>query len=124
MQMLGDHEKVHIDDRYNYGACGTKCNSKSGLRNHLAKNGECDVHYQHSKLRWKRHDEEFKEHECEVCGKKYRHRKSMLEHRNLQFGETKDKQTAIYPLGGILDEILTYPEDVNLFIWTRTIITK
>ncbi|XP_062558802.1 zinc finger protein 37 homolog [Armigeres subalbatus] len=85
-QTLGDHEKVHTDEvRYNCGACGAKYNSKSGLRNHLAKNGACHDNFRERKLLRKKEEEDEKSHECEVCGKKYRHRKSMVEHRSLHY---------------------------------------
>ncbi|XP_053685702.1 zinc finger protein 271-like [Sabethes cyaneus] len=85
LQTLGDHEKVHIDDRYNCGACGARYSSKSGLRNHLSKNEACNASYQRQKRARKQEEEEQKEHGCEICGKKYRHRKSLLEHRSLHF---------------------------------------
>ncbi|XP_055600733.1 zinc finger protein 271-like [Uranotaenia lowii] len=85
-QTLADHERVHQNDnRYDCQSCGAKYTSKSGLRNHLNKNLSCDEAFQEAKLRQKKHEEELKEHGCEICGKKYRHRKSLLEHRSLHF---------------------------------------
>ncbi|XP_058833926.1 zinc finger protein 665-like [Topomyia yanbarensis] len=85
LQTLGDHEKVHIDDPYDCGTCGARYSSKSGLRNHLSKNSKCNVAFQSAKLQKKKQDEEQKDHGCDICGKTYRHRKSMLEHRSLHF---------------------------------------
>ncbi|XP_058461597.1 zinc finger protein 845-like [Malaya genurostris] len=85
LQTLGDHEKMHIDDRYDCDTCRARYTSKSGLRNHLTKNEKCNVAYQMKKLQKKKQEEEQKEHGCDICGKTYRHRKSMLEHRSLHF---------------------------------------
>lgn len=91
-QTLGDHEKIHIDEvRYNCEACGAKYHSKSGLRNHLAKNEACDENFRERKLLRKKEEEDEKTHECNVCGKKYRHRKSMVEHRSLHYKSKQNK---------------------------------
>ncbi|XP_065081994.1 zinc finger protein 250-like [Ochlerotatus camptorhynchus] len=91
-QTLGDHEKVHIDEyRYNCEACGAKYNSKSGLRNHLAKNEACNESFRDRKLLRKKEEEDEKKYGCDVCGKKYRHRKSMVEHRSLHYKSKQHK---------------------------------
>ncbi|EDS42898.1 zinc finger protein [Culex quinquefasciatus] len=88
-QTLGDHEKVHIDDRYNCAACGARYNSKSGLRNHLSKNADCDASFQERKIAHRKREEDGKRWGCDVCGKKYRHRKSMVEHRSLHYKQNR-----------------------------------
>ncbi|KXJ69279.1 hypothetical protein RP20_CCG027987 [Aedes albopictus] len=100
-QTLGDHEKIHIDEvRYDCEVCGAKYHSKSGLRNHLAKNAVCEETFRDRKLLRKKEEEDEKSHECDVCGKKYRHRKSMLEHRSLHY---KSKQNRCDRCGAMFE---------------------